>query len=158
MFITTSRKPSAKTRSFCQSLSRALNSKYVNRGKMSFRDVLIKASQSGFQKIALVSQVKGNPSRIEIYNDKGEILLTLYVSGSLSNLKGKIDSDKLSIRSEIDDLKKSLSDILNIPESHENMNNILWIKKGKGENKATLEFYDKEGKLIDPKIYIRRFE
>jgi len=159
MFITTSRKPSAKTRSFCQSLSRALNSKYVNRGKMSFRDVLIKASQSGFQKIAVVSQMKGNPSRIEIYNEKGEILIILYISGVLLNLKGRIDSDKLSIRSEIDDLKKRLIKVLDIAEDNEKRNtNILWIRKGKGENKATLEFYDKHGSLIDPKIYVRRFE
>ncbi len=126
---------------------------------MSFRDVLMDASSSGYKKFALVSQIKGNPSRIEIYDENGEILISMYISVVLLNLKGKIDSDKLKIKSDIPDIGNSLSKILDIEEAPENMyNNILWVKEGKDDNKATLEFYDKEGELTDPKIYVRRFQ
>lgn len=160
MFITTSRKPSGRTRSFCQSLSRALNAEYVNRGKMSFRDVLVKAGSSGYEKIAVVSQIKGNPSRIEIFDEDGKILLFLKITMSLSNLKGRIYPDKLSLRCEIDDLKEPFMNILDIPESNEKNDNLIWIKKGEGDNKALIEFYDKDGLLRDPKIYVKnwRFE
>jgi len=157
MFITTSRKPSDKTRSFCRSLSGALNSRYENRGKMSFRDVLIKASSSGFKKIALVSQVKGNPSRIEIFNENGEILITLYISVGEINSSGKIEPHKLKFRSDISDLGNLLSKVLDLAEAPQDLNkNLLWVKKGK--DKTSLEFYDKEGLIRDPKIYVRRFQ
>ena len=161
MFITTSRKPSSRTRSFCQSLSHALNAKYENRGKMSFRDVLIKATSSGFQKILIVSQIKGNPSRIEIYDTDGKLLLFLKVTVALLDLKGKINSNYLSLRCEIDELKNPLIDILGIPESKENSNkNLIWVKEGEGENEAIFEFYDKDGSTRDPRIYVKnwRFE
>ncbi len=157
MFITTSRKPSSKTRTFCQSLSRVLNATYANRGKMSFRDVLIKAS--GFKIIAVVSQVKGNPSRIEFYNQKGEILLTLYITEAILNLKGRINPDKTVLRCEIDELKQKLLDILEINEDQGSSNeNIIWVKKGEGDIKAIFEFYGSAGSMVNPKIYVRRFE
>ncbi|HML05725.1 MAG TPA: ribosomal biogenesis protein [Methanobacterium sp.] len=157
MFITTSRKPSAKTRTFCHSLSQALNADYTNRGKMSFRDVLIKAS--GFKIIAVVSQVKGNPSRIEFFNENGELLLTLYITESILDLKGRINPDKLTLRCEIDDLKDILLEILQIKECVSEINeNLIWVKKGEGENTTVFEFYGSEGSIVNPKIYVRRFE
>ena len=156
MLITTSRKPSSRTRSFCQDMSHDLNAKYVNRGKMSFRDVLVKATSSGFQKIAIVSQIKGNPSKIEIYDEKGELLLFLKITVSLLDLKGKINSDALSIRCEIEELKDPLTDILKIPEENSDKN-LIWVKAGEGENKAILEFYDKEGSIRDPRIYVKNW-
>ncbi len=156
MLITTSRKPSGRTRSFCQSMAHVLNAKYVNRGKMSFRDVLIKATSLGFQKIAIVSQIKGNPSKIEIYDENGEMLLFLKITVSLLNLKGKVNSDALSMRCDIEELKKPLIDIMNIHEGNSNRN-LIWVKEGEGENKAILEFYDKDGSIRDPRIYIKRW-
>lgn len=161
MFITTSRKPSGRTRSFCQSLSHTLNAKYENRGKMSFRDVLVKSTSLGFQKILIVSQIKGNPSKIEIYDADGKILLFLKITVSLLDSKGKINPDDLSLRCEIEELKNHLTPILNIPESKKDSNkNLIWIKKGEEENKAIFEFYDKDGSIRDPRIYVKnwRFE
>ena len=154
MLITTSRKPSGRTRSFCQDLGHVLNAKYVNRGKMSFRDVLIKSASLGFQKTAIVSQIKGNPSKIEIYNENNEMLLFLKITASLLNLKGKVNSDALSIRCEIEELKNPLIDILDIPEGN-STRNFIWVKKGEGENKAMLEFYDNDGSIRDPRIYVK---
>ena len=158
MLITTSRKPSNRTRSFCQSLGHVLNSEYINRGKMSFRDVLIKGSELGFPKTAIISQIKGNPSKIEIYDESGDILLFLKITVSLLNLKGKVSSDTLSIRCEIEELKNPLVNILNIPENKENSNkNLIWVKEAEGENKAILEFYDKDGSIRDPRIYVKNW-
>ncbi|OEC87431.1 MULTISPECIES: Brix domain-containing protein [Methanobacterium] len=156
MLITTSRKPSSRTRSFCQDLSHVLNAKYVNRGKMSFRDVLLKSAALGFHETAVVSQIKGNPSKIEIYNENSELLLFLKITVSLLNLKGKINSDALSIRCEIEELKNPISDILKIPYGNSNKN-LIWVKKGEGENKAIIEFYDKEGSVRDPRIYVKNW-
>lgn len=156
MLITTSRKPSSRTRSFCQDLSHVLNAKYVNRGKMSFREVLLKSATLGFQETAVVSQIKGNPSKIEIYNESGDLLLFLKITVSLLNLKGKINSDAISIRCEIEELKDPLMDILKIPEENSNKN-LIWVKTGEGENKAIIEFYDKEGSIRDPRIYVKNW-
>ena len=157
MLITTSRKPSAKTRTFCQSLSRALNAEYINRGKMSFRDVLIKASE--FKRFAIISQMKGNPSRIEFYDSNGEILLTLYIRESILDLKGRINSNKLTLRCELEELKEPLLNVLGLNENHEGSNrNLLWVKKDQGDFEAVFEFYGNEGSLLNPKIYVRRFE
>lgn len=124
---------------------------------MSFRDVLIKAS--GFKVIAIVSQVKGNPSRIEFFNEKGELLLTLYITESILDLKGRINPDKLTLRCEVDELTQPLLDILEIEKDHENSNeNLLWVKKGEGDTKAIFEFYGNNGSIVNPKIYVRRFE
>jgi U3 small nucleolar ribonucleoprotein protein IMP4 len=158
MLITTSRKPSSRTRSFCQSLSHVLNAEYVNRGKMSFRDVLVKASSLGFPKIAIVSQIKGNPSKIEIYDENSKMLLFLKITVSLLNLKGKINSDALTIRCEIEELKDPLIGILNIPENKGNSNmNLIWVKEGEGENKAIFQFYGKDGSIRDPRIYVKNW-
>lgn len=155
MFITTSRKPSSKTRTFCQNFSRALNAAYTNRGKMSFRDVLVKAS--GFKTIAVVSQVKGNPSRIEFFNEAGELLLTLYITETVLDLKGRINPDKLTLRCEVDELTKPLSEILEIAEDNKDSNdNLLWVKEK--DNKTIFEFYGNDGLMVNSKIYVRRFE
>lgn len=128
---------------------------------MSFRDVLNKASESGFKKIAVISQIKGNPSRIEIYDTNGQILLFLKITMALLDSKGKINPDKLCIKCEIDDLNKAFIDILDIPKCHHDSNrNVMWVKEGDLENKALIEFYDKDGLIRDPKIYVKnwRFE
>ena len=123
---------------------------------MSFREVLLKSATLGFQETAVVSQIKGNPSKIEIYNESGDLLLFLKITVSLLNLKGKINSDAISIRCEIEELKDPLMDILKIPEENSNKN-LIWVKTGEGENKAIIEFYDKEGSIRDPRIYVKNW-
>jgi U3 small nucleolar ribonucleoprotein protein IMP4 len=124
---------------------------------MSFRDVLIKAS--GFKIIAIVSQVKGNPSRIEFYNENGEILLTLYITEAILDLKGRINPDNLTLRCEIDPLRDTLLEILEIKKCPERTDeNLIWVKKGEEEDTAIFEFYGSDGSMVNPKIYVRRFE
>ena len=122
---------------------------------MSFRDVSLKSASLGFQETAIVSQIKGNPSKIEIYNENNELLLFLKVTVSFLNLKGKINSDAINIRCEVEELNP-LTDILKIPEGDSNKN-LIWVKEGEGENKAILEFYDKDGSVRDPRIYVKNW-
>ena len=125
---------------------------------MSFRDVLVKMASSGFHKIAIVSQIKGNPSRIEIFDTEGKLLLFLKITVALLDSKGKINPDDLSMKCEIEELKNPLIDILDIPEGKKDSNkNLIWIKEGEGENKAIFEFYDKEGSIRDPRIYVKNW-
>ena len=85
MLITTSRKPSQRTRTFARSLERVLNAKYVNRGKMNLRDVLIKSNQLNFNRIIIISEMKGNPSMMEILSSSGDSLISLNVTVSITS-------------------------------------------------------------------------
>jgi len=159
MLITTSRKPSNQTRSFSRGLSKVFPSKYLNRGKMSIRDVLLNAHEFGSENIIIVSQIKGNPSRITFYNEKGESLLSLDITVAASKAGSRIEKNDLTMRCEVDDLGEKLKSILKIPEYKGTSNsNIIWIKKGKKENKAIIEFYDKYGYHKSPKIYVKNWK
>jgi U3 small nucleolar ribonucleoprotein protein IMP4 len=160
MLITTSRKPSQRTRTFARSLERVLNAKYVNRGKMSLRDVLIKSSQLNFNRIIIISEMKGNPSRIEIVNSSGDSLISLNVTVSITSSSGRMEKDKLSIRCEMEELNETITSILGIFEENKEIrsltnSNLIWIKKGLKDSKGVVEFYDKDGHLTGPKIYLQ---
>ena len=175
MLITTSRKPSPRTRTFTRSLERVLNSKYINRGKMSMRDVLLKSSVLNYSTIAVISEMKGNPSRIEIYNLKGESLIRMDITATNSLASGKINKKKLNLRWQLDrsdpELKDKIVSITGIPEDitdkirgpnslkrelkqHTNSNLIL-IKAGE-DTKPLVEFIDQDGQITGPRIYIHK--
>lgn len=169
MLITTSRKPSPRTRSFVKSLERVFNSKSINRGKMSMRDVLLKSKVSGYTKTAVVSEMKGNPSRIDLYDPEGEVNLSFDVTVSNSLASGRIQKKKLHLRWELDEQKMDLKDkiisIIEIPEEKghtlkigeaEKNSNLLLVKKGEKDSKAVVEFYDRQGQITGPRIYIKR--
>lgn len=122
---------------------------------MSIWDILRKAGEFEFEKIAIISEIKGNPSRMTIYNRGGERLLSLDITVAFSESKGRIKKDDLSIRCQVDDLRE-LVEILNIPQNAGKSNsNIIWIKKGERDKKAVIEFYDDAGIQISPKIYVK---
>jgi len=75
MLISTSRKPSQKTRKFCKNFAHATDSTSVNRGKMNMRELLLRALDEDEVNLAIVNEIKGNPSRITFYSNKGEELL-----------------------------------------------------------------------------------
>lgn len=153
MIITTSRKPSNRTRSFCQSLSRALNSKYINRGKMSMRNVLLKTVELEYSNLLIISEEKGNPNTLTFYNNKGEPLITLEVSVALKNIRTNINHKKLSVICQIEELK-DLIPILDLPEeTNGSDSNLLMIKKH-DDKKAIIEFIDDKGHQTNPIIYI----
>ncbi|MGB7968566.1 MAG: ribosomal biogenesis protein [Methanobacterium sp.] len=160
MLVTTSRKPSQRTRSFCKSIVRVLNSSYINRGKMSIRDVLIKSSELGYDEIAVISEMKGNPSRIDFLDAEGEINLSLEVTvgipNSNANSKSRVKSEDLKLYSEVPELDQ-IGNILDIPQLKEGspQENLMVIKRAEGKDKALIEFYGGNGIETGPKIFVK---
>ena len=92
MIITTARKPSSKTRTFCKHLGRFTGWEYVTRGKTS-REVL-----SG-EPFLLVGEYKGNPESLSFFFN-GKSVLSIHISVSMnkeihSGKKPVIDGDSL---------------------------------------------------------------
>lgn len=85
MILTTSRKPSRRTRSFAKALARFANWKYVNRGKMGLKDLV-----EIFKDFVVVSEIKANPSFLWFYRD-GRVVLRIRFT--VSNIR-KVDMDE----------------------------------------------------------------
>ena len=87
VLLTTSRKPSRRTRSLAKALARFMNWTYINRGKLSVEE-LFEMCQD---KLAILKEVKGNPAFLEIYDKNGNLLLKIRFS--VSNVeKVKMDN------------------------------------------------------------------
>ena len=86
---------------------------------MSIRDVLIKSSELGYDKIALISETKGNPSRIDFQDVEGEIIFSLEVTVGIPNSnadsKSRVKSENLKFNSDVSELDQ-LGNILDIPK------------------------------------------
>lgn len=82
MLITSSRKPSAKTKTLCKLLSRFFNaSKCIVRGKMSVQDL---AEVSQGETFIIIGEYHGNPGELNFYDEAGKILFSLRFSDSYS--------------------------------------------------------------------------
>ena len=101
MLISTSRKPSQKTRKFCKNLAHATGSTSVNRGKSNMRELLLKALELDEHNLAIVNEIKGNPSRVTFYSNKGEILLIILIGVTTSNERCHILPKNLKIVSKV---------------------------------------------------------
>ncbi|NOZ82239.1 MAG: hypothetical protein GXN98_00230 [Euryarchaeota archaeon] len=60
--VTTSRKPSPRTRTFSRDLARAIGGRYLTRGKANLEHVF-----SLDERVVIVKERRGNPSLIEVY-------------------------------------------------------------------------------------------
>ncbi len=86
MLLTTSRKPSRKTRSLAKALARFMNWTYINRGKKNMEDLFEMCDD----KLAILKEVKGNPAFLEVYDKNRNLLLRIRFS--VSNIeKVKMD-------------------------------------------------------------------
>jgi len=77
MLITSSRKPSAKTRILCKQLASFVNCEYVNRGKMSMHEVLHLADGEPF---LIVGEYHGNPGSLAIFDAQGSCPLSVHIT------------------------------------------------------------------------------
>jgi|Deesub1362A_J573_1020465.scaffolds.fasta_scaffold00354_54 U3 small nucleolar ribonucleoprotein protein IMP4 len=85
MILTTSRKPSRKTRRLAKVLARFMNWRYVNRGKLSIHDLFEMLEN---ENLGIINEIKGNPAFLTIFNSKKEILLRLRFNvGEVNKLK-----------------------------------------------------------------------
>lgn len=154
MLISTSRKPSQKTRKFCKNLAHATGSTSVNRGKMNMRELLLKALEVDEFNLAIVNEIKGNPSRISFYSNKGELLLTILIGVSDANEKMNIAPSQLKIVSEVDELN-ILKDILDLTLLDKAEDNYILISKSE-DSVAVINFINKFGDKIDFKINVKK--
>ena len=152
MLISTSRKPSQKTRTFCKNFSHAFGFDYTNRGKSSLRDLLIKAKQLGHDSLVLVYQIKGNPSKLTFYDLEANEKLALLVSVNTTNERLHISPKDLKIRSTVRELDV-LAEVLGIEVTTEpqdsNYIRISYADYDDEKNFAILYFVNKKGEQID---------
>jgi U3 small nucleolar ribonucleoprotein protein IMP4 len=88
VLLTTSRKPSRRTRSLAKALARFMNWRYINRGKLSLEELYEMCEN---ENLALIKEVKGNPAILEIVDPKsGKTLLRIRFSVS-NVVKVKMD-------------------------------------------------------------------
>ena len=155
MLISTSRKPSQKTRKFCKNLAHATDSTSVNRGKMNMRELLLRALDEDEINLAIVNEIKGNPSRITFYSNKGEVLITVLISVTTTNERLNISPSKLKIVSEVQKLN-CLSDILGfelVDKAEENYINII---NGYDDLVAKINFINKFGDKLNFQINVKK--
>jgi U3 small nucleolar ribonucleoprotein protein IMP4 len=165
MLITTSRKPSQRTRIFCRGLERTLNARSVNRGKMSLRDVFLKAKGMEADWVLVVTERDGNPSGMEVYQD-GELFTSLQLTADLDGSRGKkervkMKKDKLHLRCEVDELTDLVHKIFSIPlEDPRNPSdsNLLRISFNKQKSRPLLEFFDDNAQVTGPRIYLQEWK
>jgi len=77
MLITSSRKPSASTRTLCKLLASFFGSDYFNRGKMSMGEVL---DNSHGSPLLIIGEYHGNPGNVSIYDPEGFCALSAHIT------------------------------------------------------------------------------
>ena len=154
MLISTSRKPSQKTRKFCKNLARVTDSTSVNRGKMNMRELLLKALEMEEINLAVVNEIKGNPSKITFYSNKGEVLLVILISVVLESEKLNMAPSRLKMVSNMEKLNV-LSDILGLELVDKAEDNFILISQD--ENLiAKINFINKFGDKLDFQINVKK--
>jgi U3 small nucleolar ribonucleoprotein protein IMP4 len=84
MILTTSRKPGRRTRRFAKVFARFMGWRYLQRGKMSFEEIL------AFGDFAIVQEIKGNPAILKVFRKGHEVLSMRFNVGEIT--KAKIDT------------------------------------------------------------------
>ena len=154
MLISTSRKPSQKTRKFCKTFAHATGSTSVNRGKMNMRELLLKALELEEVNLAVVNEIKGNPSKITFYSNKGEELLTILISVVLETEKLNIAPGSLKVVSEVENLDV-LSEILSFEKVDKAEENYVLISQD-DDLIAKINFINKFGDRVKFQINVKK--
>lgn len=82
--ISTSRKPSQRTRSFCKELQFLLpRASYIQRGKSNFEELLERSDEVKARLLLVVGEREGNPGSFSLYSmkDPAEPILTFEIEG-----------------------------------------------------------------------------
>ena len=154
MLISTSRKPSQKTRKFCKDLAHATGSSSVNRGKMNMRELLLKALELDEFNLAIVNEIKGNPSKITFYSNNGEVLLAILIGASSQSDKMNIAPSKLKMVSQVKKLDV-LGEILDIELVDKAQDNFILISND-DDLIAKINFINKFSDKIDFQINVKK--
>lgn len=162
IIITTSRKPSQITRRFAQFIKHYFNATYINRGKTSFNKIVNQIDEDN-SKLVVVTETKGNPSSINVYDtkiDSQNPLYSLYINVSLpqSNSNINVDSNNIIVISKTKALDELNEMFISFKPSEKIKTNCIIIKDDdKKDNVANVTFIDKKGLDTKYKIYIKGF-
>jgi U3 small nucleolar ribonucleoprotein protein IMP4 len=86
MLLTTSRKPSRKTRTLAKMLAGFMGWKYLPRGKMSIEEVFSLLNED--DQLVLLEEIKKNPAFLKvIHPSKGELLSLRFNVGEIEKVK-----------------------------------------------------------------------
>lgn len=119
------------------------------------RDLLIKSIELEEDNIAIINQIKGNPSKITFFSQNGEELLTLLINVILEDARLNFNSQDLKLISKVDELD-ILSEILNIDLVPTAQENYIMISSEKENYIAKINFIDKLGNKTNLQIFIKR--
>ena len=163
MLISTSRKPSQKTRSFCKNLSHALDFTYVNRGKMNMKDLFLKSSQNNYDSTILVYEIKGNPSKITFFSNNGDVKLAILVSVNTTKDRLNINTNEIKVKCDFPELA-IFGDILGFDNNIFVKKNYISIQKSDSYNGfksnmdkiAIIDFYNKHGNKTGLQITVKK--
>lgn len=161
LVISTSRKPSQITRRFAQFLKHYFNGLYINRGKSSFNKVINQAKQEENSLLLIITETKGNPSSINIYNlekNSENPIKSIYINVSLPQNNNKVNTTSNEIvfinkSREIDELFSNCEIIKSDEKIHENC---VIIRDT--EELISANFIDKKGNDTKFKVYIKGFK
>ncbi len=99
ILITTSRRPTRRTRSLCNDLARVIpGAVRINRGKLSLEGVALRAIELGADRIILVSVYKGNPGKMHFFEVSSETFKRLGPDMLLAGVKLQRDLGIRSLR------------------------------------------------------------
>lgn len=161
LIITTSRKPSQITRRFAQFIRHYFGAYYINRGKMSFSKVILKAKENENTLLLILNETKGNPSSIDVYDvsvDDEKPFLNLNFTISLPSQNNRINTDSNNIL--FIDKNKKLNSLLEVfvnVDVDEHIKENCVIIKDSEDNMADIMFIDKDGNDTGYKIFLKGF-
>ncbi len=151
ILITTSRKPSRKTRSLARELSRMIPfSTYITRGKKPIEDLVEIARTKGYNRIAILKEKHGNPFKFDFIEIDGANWNYLDESliFNLIKLQREIIKDKIKFEDIKFDGDQKIKEFFNIFEERLDTKNVMCAKRG------FLTFL-KNGKEIGPVLKYR---
>lgn len=162
--ITTSRKPSQKTRRLAQFLKHYFNFNYINRGKTSLSKLKNQTQTDNKHILIIINETKGNPSSINIYDlnlVEDEPVYSLYINVSLpeNNTKINVNSKEIYILNKAKSMRAFNELFKEVkPEEKLKTNIVTVLDYKENDNIAKVEFIDKHANTLKYKLYIKSFK
>lgn len=161
LVISTSRKPSQITRRFAQFLKHYFDAVYINRGKSSFTKIINQARQYENSLLVIITETKGNPSSINIYDVEQDIenpMGSLYINVSLPQENSKINtnSNEICVINKVKDFDEFFQYSEAITVDEKIRKNCIIVRDDEKEF-ISASFIDKNGENTKFKVYIKGF-
>ena len=118
------------------------------------RELLLKALEVEEYNLAIVNEIKGNPSRISFFSNKGELLLTILIGVTMDKEKTNIAPSQLKMVSEVEKLNV-LSEILDLDLVDKAEENYILISKS-DDSQARINFINKFGDKLKFQINVKK--